>query len=660
MAGEERTALAARAERYQSALQALGPDGVLGPVSQGHRFFGFTRGLRDGGAGVWTREWAPGARAVSLVGDHNGWDRSRDPLTPGADGVWSGLLPEDRLGHGARVKLHVVGADGSALDRIPAYARRVVPDERGDFAAEVWLPEPFAWQSPAPEPQRSLRIYEAHVGMAREDGGVGTFAEFARDVLPRIAHLGYNAVQLMAVQEHPYYASFGYHVSSPFAVSSRFGTPDDLRRLVDAAHAMGLRLLLDLVHGHAVRNLNEGLDRLDGTDRLYFRGVHPAWDSMVYDYGRPEVRSYLLSNVRFWIEEFRLDGLRLDGVTSMLYRDHGLGRSAWTPGAYFGAGVDEDAVTYLQLANDLAHALRPDAATIAEDVSGMPGAARPAGEGGLGFDYRLAMGVPDEWIRLLKERRDEDWDLGALWRALLDRRHDERHVGYAESHDQALVGDQTLAFRLMGAAMYDGMERGRDDPAIDRGISLHKIIRLLTFGLAGDAWLSFMGNEFGHPEWVDFPREGNGWSGHHARRQWSLADSPFLRYGGLRAFDAALMRLDETYGVLSDPFIERLLLDEERRLLVYRRGPLVFAVNLHPSASYEGLRLPAPDREDYRTVLSGDDAAFEGHGRAVAGSWHPVQDVPAHGRAQSVQVYLPARSALVLAPASRADASAAL
>lgn len=651
MTRREMSALGVRAERYRLVWEAIERDGgLLGPVSQGHRWFGFTRGIHP--EGIWIREWAPEARAVSLVGDHNGWDRARHPLARDEDGVWSRFFPEGELSHGTRVKLHILGGDGSSLDRIPAYAQRVVPCEDGDFAAEVWISEPFDWQNPVPALDGGLRIYEAHVGMALEKGRVGTFAEFAQDVLPRIARLGYTAVQLMAVQEHPYYGSFGYHVSSLFAVSSRFGTPEDLKALIDVAHGLGLRVFLDLVHSHAVRNLYEGLDRFDGTDHQYFRGVHPAWDSMLWDYARPEVRLFLLSNVRFWLEEMHFDGFRFDGVTSMIYRDHGLNRAFGSFDDYFGANVDEDALVYLQLANDLAHGLRPDATTIAEDVSGMPGTARPTSEGGMGFDHRLAMGVPDLWIKLLKERRDEEWDLGGLWHALLDRRHDERHVGYAESHDQSLVGDQTIAFRLMGAAMYNDMARERFPPTIDRGLALHKIIRLLTFALAGDAWMNFMGNEFGHPEWVDFPREGNGWNHHYARRQWSLADNPFLHYRSLEAFDAALMALDEAFGTLSDPFIERLLLEEEARVLAFRRGPLAFAVNLHPSVSYEGLRLPVPDRKDYRTVLSTDEERFSGHGRAVASTLHPFQDAPAKDCAQSVQIYLPSRSALVLAPVS--------
>jgi 1,4-alpha-glucan branching enzyme len=464
------------------------------------------------------------------------------------------------------------------------------------------------------------------VWMAQEEPKVGSFAEFTATVLPRIAALGYNAVQLMAVQEHPYYGSFGYHVSSFFAVSSRFGTPDDLRALIAEAHRLGLIVLMDLVHSHAVKNTLEGLSRFDGTPYQYFhdgpRGYHTAWDSLCFDYAKYDVLGFLLSNVRYWLEEYGFDGFRFDGVTSMLYLDHGLGRAFTGYDDYFGENVDEDALLYLQLANDLVHAVRPGAITIAEDMSGLPGTARPTDEGGLGFDYRLAMGVPDFWIRTLKHLPDEAWAIGDIWGTLTNRRHDEKHVGYAESHDQSIVGDKTLAMWLLDAAIYTEMALDRQSVVVDRGIALHKLIRLLTRALAGEAWLGFIGNEFGHPEWVDFPREGNGWSFEHARRRWSLVDSPFLRYQHLNAFDAALMHLP-----LTDDLPNLLLLHEEKKLLVWQRGPLVLAVNLHPSQSYPDLRIPIPVRSDYQRVLDTDQTAFSGQGRIGTGGhyvWEPT------------------------------------
>lgn len=653
--------LADRHAHYAAVLAQLeSRGGLLGQISQGHQYFGFNRGEYLGKGGVWYREWAPGALQLRVIGDFNNWDRWGHPMVRDAFGVWSLFLPDDkfaaRLVHGSQIKVHVVGEDSHGTDRIPAYIRRVEQDwKTGGWAGVYWNPpDPYVFRHSLPPLKGGLRIYEAHVGMAREEARIGTYAEFTKDILPRIARLGYNAVQLMAVIEHPYYGSFGYHISSFFAVSSRFGTPEELKELVDTAHNLGLRVLLDLVHSHAVKNTQEGLNLFDGTDHQYShagpRGHHPAWDSMLFDYAKYEVQRLLLSNIRYWLEEFRFDGFRFDGVTSMLYKDHGLGKPFNSYDDYFGPNVDEDAAAYLKLANQLAHLVNPNVITIAEDVSGMMGMARPVAEGGLGFDYRLAMGVPDYWIKLLKEKRDEEWNLGELFHTILNRRYGEMHIGYAESHDQAMVGDKTIAFRLMDQEMYWHMNKAGSTPVVDRGVALHKLIRLFTFSLAGEGYLNFMGNEFGHPEWIDFPREGNAWSMHYARRQWSLADNPALRYAGLNTFDREMQMLDERFHLLEDPLIELLMLHEENKLLIYRRGPLVFAFNFHPTASYADLRIPVPDPVDYRTVLDTDEPRFEGFGRVAPQMTHPREDISDHGRAQSIRIYLPNRSAEVFAP----------
>lgn len=659
-------ALRERFRRYQAARQRIvDAEGSLVNFSRGHLYYGLNRGTHNGEPGVWYREWAPKAIALSLIGDFNGWDRMADPLHPDEHGVWSRFLPDrlyaDRLTHASRVKVHVHSALGPR-DRVPAYIRRAVSDPHShDFAGQYWNPpQPFVWQHPVPRLSGSLRIYEAHVGMATEEQRVGTYREFTRDVLPRIARAGYNAVQLMAIQEHPYYGSFGYQVSSFFAASSRFGTPEELMELIDTAHGHGLLVLLDLVHSHAVKNFNEGLNFFDGTEYQYFhaggRGQHPAWDSLCFDYGKWEVLRFLLSNVRFWLEEYRFDGFRFDGVTSMLYRHHGLGHAFNSYDAYFPPHVDEDALTYLQLANELVHTLRPQALTIAEDVSGMVGLARPLAEGGLGFDYRLAMGIPDYWIKLLKERPDEQWEMAQLYYTLTNRRTGEKHVGYAESHDQALVGDKTIAMHLIDADIYYHMARHIPNLVVDRGMALHKMIRLVTFALGGEAWLNFMGNEFGHPEWIDFPREGNGYSYKYARRQWSLVDDPRLRYHALGAFDRAMIELDVRCNLLSGTPIELLQVHEDNKLLCFRRGALVFAFNFHPHQSYPDYRIGVPEPCDYVLQLCTDDEVFGGHGAIHAAQTYPWQPVGWDHRAQSVQVYIPARTALVLAPANRGRA----
>lgn len=633
--------------------------GLLGPISQGHHYFGLNRGEHEGKKGVWYREWAPAAYALFLTGDFNGWDRRSHPLSSDSFGVWSIFLPDDayasKLTHESLVKVHVVSQSG-AMDRIPAYIRRVVQDpQTHGFVGQYWNPpEPYRWKHPSPKQKHGLRIYEAHVGMATEEEKVGTYDEFTKNVLPRVKRLGYNAIQLMAVMEHPYYGSFGYHVSNFFAVSSRNGTPEELKNLIDTAHSMGIKVLLDVVHSHSVKNTNEGLSRFDGTEYQYFhagaRGQHVAWDSLLFDYAKFEVQRFLLSNLRYWLEDFRFDGFRFDGVTSMLYLNHGLGTGFSSYDDYFGGNVDWDAVVYLMLANELVHRVKPDAITIAEDVSGMVGMCRSVAEGGLGFDYRLSMGIPDFWIKLLKEKKDEDWSLAALYHTMLNRRHTEKHVAYAESHDQALVGDKTIAFWLMDQEMYWNMGKLHQSLVVDRGIALHKMIRLLTFSLGGEAYLNFMGNEFGHPEWVDFPREGNGYSYKYARRQWSLSSREDLKYTGLERFDQAMLELDDKFDLLSDKFMEQLDVREDYRLLVYRRGPLVFVFNFHPTESYTDLRIPVPDPKSYGLILDTDEKRFEGFGRVAHSIVYPKQDVPMYTRGQSIQIYIPARTAQVLAP----------
>jgi 1,4-alpha-glucan branching enzyme len=454
--------------------------------------------------------------------------------------------------------------------------------------------------------------------MAQEKEGLGTYDEFTEKILPRIKKAGYNAVQLMAIQEHPYYGSFGYHVSSFFAPSSRFGTPEDLKNLISTAHSMGIAVIMDLVHSHTVKNLNEGLNQFDGSETQYFhagaRGEHPNWDSKLFDYGKTEVLQFLLSNIRYWLKEFHFDGFRFDGVGSMLYFHHG-DETIDTLDKYFNQGVEFDAVTYLQLANHLSHIINPRAVTIAEDVSGMPGLASPIEDGGIGFDFRLGMGIPDFWIKYLKDVPDEEWRMGEMWQVLNDRLPYVKTVTYCESHDQALVGDKTIAFRLMDKEMYFNMQSSDENIVVERGIALHKMIRLITVSLGGQAYLNFMGNEFGHPEWIDFPREGNDWSYKHARRQWSLMDNPLLRYHYLSDFDRAMVKLIKDAKLLSTLYANQLNCDENNKILIYERAELIFLFNFHTSASIPGYEFAVPEAGNYKIILSTDNVKFGGHGR---------------------------------------------
>ena len=620
-------------------------DGLLGGQAPAQFALGFHHfGLRRT-ADDWTfREWAPHARRAVLVGDFSNWqERPAFELRRMADGQWHGTFPPQTFRHGQRYKLRVYWQGGGSGWRLPAYATRVVQDpQTHDFAAEVWAPdEPYPWQHDSPPTPDMPLIYEAHVGMSSEAAEVASFDHFRTEILPRIKQAGYNTVQLMAIAEHPYYGSFGYHVSNFFAVSSRFGTPDDFKRLVDAAHGLGLRVIIDLVHSHTVKNEAEGLSRFDGTLTQYCRGDHPAWDSRLFDYGRPEVAHFLASNCRWWLDEYHVDGFRFDGVTSMIYKHHGLGKAFTEYADYFIDDVDLDALAYLRLANHVIHSVRPDAVTIAEEMSGLPGLCLPIDQGGIGFDYRLNMGAPDLWIKTLKERRDEDWDLGELVHTLSSHRPEERVITYAESHDQALVGDKTLIFRLIDAAMYQHMDKADPDPTVERGVALHKLIRLLTAGLHGGGWLNFMGNEFGHPEWIDFPREGNNWSFHHARRQWSLVDNRFLKYQWLGEFDRALMAILPDI----DPSDLRHLHTNNRDgTVTFERGQLLFVVNFSPDNSYANFPVPA-DPGSYKIVLDSDAAEFGGHGRLAAGQRFFTQP---HDSTHQLQLYLPSRSGIIL------------
>ncbi|MEZ7957105.1 MAG: alpha amylase C-terminal domain-containing protein [Rubritalea sp.] len=598
------------------------------------------------------REWAPNAKGIQIIGEFNQWLGENHELKDTNSGVWEISLPGSVLGHGQEIKLRVHGADDSVRDRIPSCITRAVQDlSTHDFTGQIWQPkEPYQWKHENFDASSitSPLIYEAHTGMSGEEPRLHSYREFADDVIPHIADSGYNVIQMMAVQEHPYYGSFGYHVSNFFAVCSRFGTPEDLKYLIDTAHGYGIAILLDVVHSHAVKNLGEGLNEFDGTDHQYFhggtRGDQPQWDSKCFDYGKPEVRKFLLSNTRYWLEEFKFDGFRFDGVTSMLYEHHG-DISFDNLAKYFDDAVDKDAVLYLQLATTLCLEMNPNALIIAEDMSGMPGLCRPVSEGGVGFTHRLSMGTPDFWIKLLKESRDEDWDVDAIWDTMVNRRHGEKNICYAESHDQALVGDKTLAFRLMDQDMYWHMGKDDDHPVIDRGMALHKIIRLLTFTLAGEGWLNFMGNEFGHPEWLDFPREGNDWSYHYCRRQWSLMSDPHLKYQYLAKFDKDLVHLGKKYDLLNADHAQQLWTDNDDKVLAYERGNLIFITNLHHEQSQPSYRLPVPQAGKFKIILSTDQPEYGGHNRV---SMDIEYFTELSYEQNAMHLYIPCRTSLVL------------
>ena len=636
-----------RMDNYaRKRYELVGADGNLIDFANGYEYFGFHR-LEDG----WVyREWAPAAEEMYLTGDFNEWDAYACPMTRLENGVFEvRLAGKDALMPGQKVQA-VVMHNGQQLRRIPTYATRVVQDP----VTYLWCAEiedtlsDFPWSDAKFKREEIPFIYECHVGMAQEKGEVGSYKEFKENVLPRIKELGYNTIQIMAIMEHPYYGSFGYQVSNFFAASSRYGSSDDLKDLINTAHEMGIAVLLDVVHSHAVKNTNEGLNEFDGTVYQFFhegpKGEHSAWGTKLFNYGKNEVLHFLLSNLKYWMEIFHFDGFRFDGVTSMLYHDHGLGSAFSNYSMYFSMNTDVEAVTYLQLANELIHQVNSKALTVAEDMSGMPGMCLPIADGGIGFDYRLSMGMPDLWIKMLKEYGDEEWDMYKLWYELIGRRPQEKNIGYCESHDQALVGDKTIMFRLCDAEMYTHMSKFTQSMIIDRGIALHKMIRLITASLAGEGYLNFMGNEFGHPEWIDFPREGNGWSYHYCRRQWSLVDDDNLRYQGLNRFDKAMVGLLKEENVLTKEPINRWL-HQDDKILIYTKGDLVFAFNFHPNKSFDGYFIPVGEPGKYDVVLSSDDSTFGGFNRVDTTYRYEAYTTP--GNWNGFQCYLPSRSAIV-------------
>ncbi|ERE74719.1 1,4-alpha-glucan-branching enzyme [Cricetulus griseus] len=697
--GRQLVELDSEAFTYKKFIQVLSDigenEGGIDKFSRGYESFGIHR-CADGS--IYCKEWAPGAEAVFLTGDFNGWNPFSHPYKKLEYGKWELCIPPKQnnslIPHGSKLKVVITSKSGEILYRISPWAKYVVRErDNVNYDWIHWNPEdPYKFKHSRPKKPRSLRIYESHVGISSHEGKIASYKHFTCNVLPRIKDLGYNCIQLMAIMEHAYYASFGYQITSFFAASSRYGTPEELKELVDTAHSMGITVLLDVVHSHASKNSEDGLNMFDGTDSCYFhsgpRGTHDLWDSRLFIYSSWEVLRFLLSNIRWWLEEYCFDGFRFDGVTSMLYHHHGMGQGfSGDYHEYFGLQVDEDALIYLMLANHLAHTLYPDSITIAEDVSGMPALCSPTAQGGGGFDYRLAMAIPDKWIQLLKEFKDEDWNMGNIVYTLTNRRYLEKCIAYAESHDQALVGDKTLAFWLMDAEMYTNMSvLAPFTPVIDRGIQLHKMIRLITHGLGGEGYLNFMGNEFGHPEWLDFPRKGNNESYHYARRQFNLTDDDLLRYKFLNNFDRDMNRLEERCSWLSAPQAYVSEKHEGNKIITFERAGLLFIFNFHPSKSYAdyrvGTALPGKypfvsnlpkaytDRATYvgmeisgqpnslrrfmkinctfKIALDSDAAEYGGHQRLDHNTDYFAEAFEHNGRPYSLLVYIPSRVALIL------------
>jgi len=637
--------IAYRIEKAKNKEKELKKTKKLSDFANAHKYYG----LHKMSSGWVYRDRLPAAHEVYLIGNFTDWQiDERYKLELNKKGDFEIKLTASQIKHLDLYRIYVKWSGGAGY-RVPAYAKRVVQDPHTTiFNAQVWEPkDPYIQKHKAPEKKDEVLIYEAHIGMASEEGKVATYTEFKDNILPRIVKLGYDTIQFMAIQEHPYYGSFGYHVSNFFAVSSRQGTPDELKALIDAAHKNGIRVIMDIVHSHAVKNEVEGISRYDGTDYQFFhagdRGLHSAWDSRCFDYGKHEVLHFLLSNCKFWLEEYGFDGFRFDGVTSMLYLNHGLGQNFTTYYDYYNSNQDEDAITYLILANKLIHEVNPSALTVAEEMSGMPGIATPIEKGGMGFDFRLAMGIPDYWIKIIKEQKDENWHVGEMFYRLTDKRKDEKTINYSESHDQALVGDKTIIFRLADADMYYFMHLENRNMIIDRAIALHKMIQLITLATAQSGYLNFMGNEFGHPEWIDFPREGNGWSYHYARRQWSLSDNNELAYYYLNRFNTEVIHLVKSKHILNEK-IELISEKAYDQVLIFKRSKFIFVFNFNPFNSFTNYGIEL-EKGDYKIILNSDSENYIGNSRLNTDIVYKTVTVD---KKEMLKLYIPTRTSFVL------------
>ncbi|KAH7428429.1 hypothetical protein KP509_09G001300 [Ceratopteris richardii] len=488
------------------------------------------------------------------------------------------------------------------------------PDPDGGRSSSIhWEPPPqeiFQWQHETPEKPKSLRIYECHVGISSKEPKISTFNEFTDNILPYIKESGYNAIQLFGIQEHCDYASAGYKVTGMFAVSSRFGKPEDFKRLVDVAHGLGLLVFLDVVHSYASPDTLNGLAAFDGGNDCYFhpgkRGHHKYWGTRMYNYNSYEVLRFLLSNLKWWVNEYHVDGFNFHSLASMLYTHNGFEKRTGGYDYFCNQYVDQDAQNYLILANEMLHTLNPNIITIAEDTTFYPGLCQPINKGGLGFDYAVSTQPAEMWAWLIRYGSDQHWIISQIVDTLTRQKSFGKMIAFTESHAQSITGGMSLSQALLSRSGLSSLDQ--------RGIALLKIIRLVTFSLAGSAYMNFMGNEFGHPERVEFPRPGNKNSFAHACRQWDLINKN-NPYSQLKTFDKALMELDNVFGILNKPSSEYVFVDDKNKVLGCTRGKLLFVLNFNSSCSYESLHIPVEEAGDYEMILDSDHQMFGGEGQ---------------------------------------------
>lgn len=554
--------------------------------------------------------------------------------------------------HGSKYRVYFNTPDGP-LERVPAWATYVLPDADGRQACAVhWDPpseSAYKWKNKHPTAPKSLLIYECHVGISGSEPRLSSFSEFTKKVLPHIKDLGYNAIQLFGIVEHKDYFTAGYRVTNMYAVSSRYGTPEDFKHLVDEAHGIGLLVFLDVVHSYSAADEMVGLSLFDGTNDCYFhtgkRGHHKFWGTRMFKYADVDVLQYLLSNLNWWVEEYRIDGFQFHSLSSMMYTHNGFATFTGELEEYCNQYVDRDALMYLILANDILHALHPNIITIAEDATYYPGLCEATSQGGLGFDYYVNLSASEMWLSFLEKVPDNEWSMSKIVTTLMgNRQYTNKMLLYAENHSQSISGGRSFAEILFG---------GKEDRPAEstdsllRGCSLHKLIRLITFSIGGCAYLNFMGNEFGHPKGVEFPTASNNNSFELANRRWELLNNDGIHHA-LFLFDKDMMKLEQNERVLSRGLPNVHHVKDDTMVISYTRGPVLFIFNFHPTNSYEKYIVGVEEAGEYQVIMNTDEKNYGGQGM-INGDQYVQKTIRKRcdGLQNCLQVPLPSRTAQV-------------
>ncbi len=595
----------------------------------------------DGKDGVSFAVWAPNAEAVSVVGDFNGWQRDTCPLRPvGASGIWQGFVPG--VGEGAVYKYHIRSRQhGYAVDKADPFAfwcetppktASIVRSLDYQWGDQEWM----AQRRSRNDGQSPIAIYECHLGSwartEQDNGRFLTYAELAPKLAGYVRSMGYTHVELLPVMEHPFYGSWGYQTTGYFAPTSRYGTPQDFMGLVDHLHQRGVAVILDWVPSHFPRD-EHSLAFFDGT-HLYEhadprRGLHPDWDSAIFNYGRNEVRSFLISSAVFWLERYHADGLRVDAVASMLYRDYSRKPGEWLPNQY-GGREDLEAVDFLRRLNEEVYRSFPDVHTIAEESTAWPMVSRPTHAGGLGFGMKWDMG----WMHDT---------LAYMARDPVHRQHHQQELSFRSayafhenfvlplSHDEVVHGKGSLLAKMPG----DQWQRFAN-------------LRLLLgyqYALPGKKLL-FMGIDVGQTsEWQ-----------HDAGLDWGQTEQPLN--AGLQRWvrdlnqlyrrEPALHRLDfypEGFEWVDTGDAQHSVLSFLRYDLS-RKNAVLVVCNFTPVPRH-GYRVGAPVAGLWRELLSSDASAYGGSGVGNPGSLQ-AESVPWHGRPCSLTLTLPPLGVLLL------------